>query len=122
MDWSYATSWAIDGLLGIVALLFPIPFLFAASTSGRRLAAASPGLFGTVFFLAFLLVSGTTSPQSPNVLGYLPLLGLLVVVASILPSVRALRLKWAGLLHVLTLTGALYTSFVAALAITHDSI
>src|SRR5687768_10539529 len=120
MDWPYTSFTIGQGVLGLLLLLFPVPFLSYSASQQRWLTAGSPGLVGTALFIAFSGMSGTTSHQSPKFIAYLPIAGLLLVVALIPASVRALRNKWIGLLHILTVAGALLTWLVAAMAISHD--
>ncbi|GAB2668809.1 hypothetical protein GCM10027193_23610 [Arenimonas aestuarii] len=120
MDWSYVSFTIGQGAFGLALLLLPIPFLSHVAIQQRRIAACSPGLAGAVSFLALSLISGTASNQGSDVLGYLPMAGLLLVVALIPLSVRALRNRWVGLLHLFTASGALLAMFLSAMAISHD--
>jgi hypothetical protein len=120
MDWSYVSFTIEQGVLGLALLLLPIPLLTYAASQQRRIVACCPGLAGAVLFVAFSLISGSTSHQSPDVLGYLPMAGLLLVVALVPFSVRAMRSRWAGLLHLFTVAGALLAMFISAMAISHD--
>lgn len=120
MDWSYVFFSISEGVPGLLALVLPVPFLMAASAKGYRLVAGSPGLVGAALFGTFAATSGATTHASPAILGFLPLAGLLLCLALIPRAIRALRAKWAAVLHVLTATGALFTWLAATMAIGHD--
>jgi hypothetical protein len=120
MNWSYVSFSISEGSLGLFALLVPVPFLMLATTRGRWLVAGAPGLVGAACFVVFAVASGLTTHASPGFFGFLPLAGLLLCLRFVLHSVGALRNKWVGLLHLFTVAGAIFTSFVAAVAITHD--
>lgn len=120
MDWSYVSFSVSEGALGLLALVLPVPFLMVAAARGHRLVAGSPGLVGAALFGTFAGVSGATTHASPTILGFLPLAGLILCIALIPRAIRALRAKWAAVLHVLTATGALFTWLVATMAIGHD--
>jgi hypothetical protein len=120
MDWSYAFSSIGEAWLGLAGLLLPTPVLAAAALRHRRLVAASPGLLGAAFFVALAVVSGATTISGTSLLGYLPLVALLCCVVLVPFSVMALRNKWLGLFHVLTIAGGLFAMFITAMAIAHD--
>lgn len=120
MNWSYALSSIGEAWLGLAGLLLPTPVLAVAASRHRRLVAASPGLLGAVLFIALAVVSGATTISGTSLLGYLPLFALLSCVALVPFSIRALRSKWLGLFHVLTIAGAFFAMFITAMAIAHD--
>jgi hypothetical protein len=120
VDWSYSYFAFRDGALGLLALLFPVPWLAAAASPGRRRAASWPGLVGATLFLIFCLAAGSTTRHSPSFLTHLPAFGLLLTIGLVPTSVRAQRNRWTGLLHLLTIAGALFTWLVAAMAVSHD--
>lgn len=120
MDWSYVSFSISEGALGLFALLVPVPFLMLAATRGHWLVAGSPGLVAAACFVVFAVISGLTTHATPGVFGFLPLAGLLLCLRFLLRSIDALRNKWVGLLHIFTAAGSIFTSFVAAVAITHD--
>ena len=120
MDWSYAVMAIQQGSPGLIAIIVPLPLLLIASLHGRKLVSCLPGLVAILGFLVNCVVSGFTSQESSKYLDYLPTLWFLITAALIIPSVVALRRRWVGLLHLMTLAGALFLWFVSSMAIAHD--
>src|SRR5688572_28752459 len=107
MDWSYVSFSISEGVIGLWALLAPVPLLMVAATRGRWLTACAPGLVSAASFVTLAVVSGITTHASPAFLGLLPFGGLLLSFRFVLPAIGVLRSKWVGLLHLLTAAGAL---------------
>jgi hypothetical protein len=120
MDWSYAAMAVQQGASGLVAIVLPIPFLALSSLQGRKIAACSPGIAAVGLFFITCIVSGLITLDSPEYLNYFPSVGLLIAAILFVPSVLALRRRWVGLLHMLTLAGALFVWFVGSMAVAHD--
>jgi len=120
MDWSYSLFVLGQGAIAFAALLVPVPFLAMAASKGRVVPAALPGLAGSICFLVFALLAACTSVDSPRFLGYLPLVGFVFTLSLLPASIRSLRRKWVGLLHLATVAGVLLSCFVAGMAVSHD--
>ncbi|KMM74949.1 hypothetical protein ACP93_14205 [Xanthomonas sp. NCPPB 1128] len=71
-------------------------------------------------FAACCLAAGLPHVENWTLVDYLPLFSLLLTLALFVPSTWALRRRWLGIVHALSLAGALLSFFVASMAISHD--
>ena len=94
--------------------------LVGTASQGRRLIACSPSLAALAVFAISCIVAGLPGVEHRPLVEYVPLLGLLLTIVLFVPSTLSLRNRWFGLIHLLTLAGALLSWFVGAMAITHD--
>lgn len=112
-----------QGLVGLLLVLAPVPFLFFASrhqAAGKVLVAVSPGLTIAALFIAACLASHWTT-QSTFWTPWTVYQILLVLAALlVIPATLALRWKWLGTLHIATLVGAVYLWFIAGAALSRD--
>ncbi|WP_131721644.1 hypothetical protein [Xanthomonas sp. NCPPB 1128] len=120
MDWRYSFFTAEQGLLGIFPLTVALIVLALAASPGRRVIACAPCLFALAGFAACCLAAGLPHVENWTLVDYLPLFSLLLTLALFVPSTWALRRRWLGIVHALSLAGALLSFFVASMAISHD--
>jgi hypothetical protein len=120
MDWSYSLFTAEQGLLGIYPLFAALLALLMAASPGRKVVATSPIWVGLATFAISCIAAGLSGVEHRPLVGYFPLLSLLATVVLIVPSTLSLRRRWLGAIHLLTLSGALLSCFVASMAIAHD--
>jgi len=122
VEWSFVDylafiaeeGWPSLAILGATGALF-----IAISLPNRQLLAGAPSITAIAVFLLSCYLATLSSSISKN-LAYVPIFGLLFTALLVIPSVLALRNKWFGLLHILTLVSAAYLSFICGLAISHD--
>lgn len=106
---------------GLIGLLAVAPLFALSSAPDRKLWAASAPIAGLVVFAVACLLAGIPNVQSSQLARAFPLVGAVAVLALIAPSTLALRWRWLGLLHLLTLAASAYLWFIASLAISHDA-
>lgn len=121
MDWDNVLFSAEQGIPGLIALAAIFPAFALAATPNRKLKAPAAGLSAFFFFAASCFVEGIPGIESSQLASYFPLAGLVATLALVAPSVLALRWRWVGVLHLLTVTAAAYLWFVGSLAISHDA-
>ena len=120
MDWRYVQFAAVQGIPALLGLAATLPIFAYAATANRRLRASSASLASACFFVASCLVAGLPGVEASQLVWVLPLAGLVATLALIVPSILALRWRWLGLLHLVTLAAAAYLGFISSLAIGHD--
>ena len=121
MDWGHVLFAAKQGIPGLLVLASMLPIFALAASAGRRLRASSASLSCLAAFPISCLLAGLPGIETSQVGGVIPLAGLAVTVVLLVPSVLALRWRWFGLLHLLTVAAAAYLWFIGALAISHDA-
>lgn len=121
MDLHHVLFAAEQGIPGLIGLTVILPAFVLSSTPNRKLKASAAGLSAFFFFAASCLVAGIPGIESSQLARYFPLAGLVVTVALVAPSVLALRWRWVGVLHLLTVAAAAYLWFAGSLAISHDA-
>jgi hypothetical protein len=115
VDWSfpqYLAFLAEECWPGLLALAVTIPILILGGSPNRKLLAGAPGI---IALLAFVLSSYIASLSTTDAV--VPLAGLVLTALFVIPSVPALRHRWLGLLHILTLLAASYLWLICSLAI-----
>ena len=95
------------GLLPLLPLLLPVPFLLHGARQDHKLIAASPGLLGAAVYIATVLASYWSQPPVSDSILWLHALASAVPLLLLAPSVVALRSKWLSILHLITLTGVI---------------
>ncbi|WP_279361851.1 hypothetical protein [Xanthomonas sacchari] len=120
MDWRYSLFTVEQGLLGIFPLAVAFVLLALAASPGRRVIASAPCLFALAGFAACCLAAGLPHVENWTLVEYVPLFIPLLTSALFVPSTLALRRRWLGIVHVLSLAGALLSFFVASMALSHD--
>src|SRR5690349_15247457 len=113
MDWPFVLFALEEGTSGLVLLGIALVAAFVAAAPSRKLVACSPGLAACFAFFASSLLAGVPNIEHATVAEYVPIVGLLATIALLVPSILALRNKWLGALHVLTVAAALYLVFIA---------
>lgn len=121
MDWHRVLFAAEQGIPGLVGLTVILPALILSATPNLKLKASAAGISSLLFFAASCLVAGIPDIESSQLAGYFPLAGLVVTIVLVGPSVLALRWRWVGVLHLLTVAAAAYLWFVGSLVISHDA-
>lgn len=121
MDWGHVIFAAEEGLPGIAALAITLAVFGLSAAPGRTLLACSPSLAALLAFAVSCVVAGVPRIETSSLAGGIPVVGFLTTIALLAPSVIALRSRWVGLLHVLTVLAALYLGFIGLLAISHDA-
>jgi len=102
-----AISGSAFGLLPLLPLLLPVPFLLHGARQDRKLIAASPGLLGAAVYIATVLASYWPQPPVSDSILWLHAAASAVPLLLLAPSVVALRSKWLSILHLITLTGVI---------------
>ena len=93
------------GLIPLLFLLFPVPFLLRGARTDRKLIAATPGLFGSAVYIATFLASYWSAPPVSNSILWLHSLASAIPLLLLAPSAMALRSKWLSIAHLITLIG-----------------
>lgn len=119
MSSSYGVDAFIQGMPGLALLALPILVGFLNGAAGRRLMACLPGIVGIVGFAAACAASPYTSKNSTLVQYSFLALSCLALFA-IAPAILALRNRWLGCFHLMTLVGLVFLYFVGGMAISHD--
>jgi hypothetical protein len=87
----------------------------------RRWRAGAPGLAGIGAFLLTCALGSASASTSIGALKHFPLVGLFLTVALFIPSIRSLKWRAMGWLHVLTLLCALFLYLICGLYLSGDS-
>ena len=120
MDWRQVLFALEEGIPGLVAIVLCIPVFAFCAASDRKLWAVSPLLVSLLVFGVASFLAGIPNIETSPIAGYFPLAGFLVAVGLVAPSVLALRWRWIGILHLITIVAVVYLWFVASLSISHD--
>lgn len=121
MDWRHVLFAAEQGIPELIGLTVILPAFALAATPNGKLKASAASLSTFFAFTASCLLAGIPDIESSQLARYFPGAGLVVTVALVAPSVLALRWRWVGVLHLLTVAAAAYLWFVGSLAISHDA-
>lgn len=121
MDWPYVLFVAEQGIPGLIGLAVTLPVFALAATQNRKFKATAANFFALAAFVVTCLLAGIPGIESSWLAGLFQLAGLVVTVVLIVPSVLALRWRWVGALHLLTVAAAVYLCFIGGLAISHDA-
>ncbi|RDZ26255.1 hypothetical protein DX914_18470 [Lysobacter silvisoli] len=121
MDWRFVLFVAGQGIPGLLGLLATFPVFVLAASPGRKLRAVSATLAALAVFFAACLLAGLPDVQTSRLAGAFPVVGSLAVLSLLVPSIRALKWRWFGLLHAVTLFASAYLCFIGALGISHDA-
>lgn len=121
MDWRHVLFAAEQGLVGLLAIVATLPVLVLASSPGRRALAASSSIAAIFVFFGSCLLAGLPNIEASQVAQLFPLSGFAAALLLVAPSIFALRWRWLGLLHLLTVAAVAYLWFVAMLVISHDA-
>jgi len=121
MDWRHVLFAAEQGIPGLIGLISILPVFALAATPNGKLKASAASLSAFLVFATSCLLAGIPGIESSQPARYFPVAGLVVTVALVAPSVLALRWRWVGVLHLLTVAAAAYLWFVGSLAISHDA-
>ena len=121
MDWHFVLFTVRQGLPGAAALAMTLPVFAVCGNPGRRLLASSSTLAAMGAFVASAVVAGIPGVEAATWGAYVPMIGFGVALLLLVPSVRALRLRWFGVLHLVTMVASIYLAFIGSLAISHDA-
>ena len=121
MDWRYVQFAAEQGIPALLGLTASLPIFAYAAKADRRLRASSSSLTCACFFVASCFLAGVPGVEAMRLAGLLPLAGFVATLVLVVPSILALRWRWLGFLHLVTLASAAYLGFVSILAISHDA-
>ena len=118
MDWSfleYLIFLAKEGWLSLLLLAATTPALISAGLPNRKLIAGAPGIVAILVFVLSCYIASLSNTDAS-----IPFAGFLLTALLVIPSVLALRHRWLGLLHIITLLAALYLGVISSLAISGD--
>ena len=121
LGWPMLEFLAEQAWFALAALAAISAILIVASFPHRRLVAASPSIVAFIVFVLSCVAASLTTVATGRYFVWLPTIGVLLAASLCIPSVRALRNKWFGLLHLLALPVWSYLWFIASLAIGRDS-
>ena len=119
MDWGYATFAVEQALPSLLVLAVPIPLLVYFAEPRRKLLACSPNLFALIGFVLSCLMAAMPVDDWHLFEG-VPLAVLVVATVMLVPSILVLRRKWLGIVHLATMAGAVFSLFVASMALARD--
>jgi hypothetical protein len=120
LDTPYVLGSLREGLVGIVLLLIPIPFLLDVVKPGRYFALVAPAVAATMLFVVSCVCSTWTTHKTTDVIIGVHMVAMILAMGLIVPSVAALETKSRGVFHLSTVAGTMYLWFISGMALSHD--
>jgi hypothetical protein len=116
-DWfkiGFALEQRAPGLLLLMAICL---LLLLCAVPGKAMRACLPALVPLVCFFFFAFVGSAVEFETSRFITSLPLIGLVGTIVLLWPSITALRKRWVGVAHLMTVAASSYLWFAAAVAI-----
>jgi len=121
MDSSFALFAIGEGAPGLLVLAATLPVLALAAKPDRKLLASSASLAGLATFALASLLAGSQPGHPPELAQAVPLVGSAAALVLLVPSALALKRRWLGAMHLLTLVALGYLFLIGSLVLSGDA-